>query len=79
VEFELIRFNPKRKARGVAAAEVKTTDTDGRVLFLWMSQRDIVLNIKEFGSHPGLDAAKQAYRRNKTFPEDDAPALVGAS
>jgi len=57
--FRLIRFNPRRTARGCAEVEI---DDGANVLRLWMTAEDVDHNIDEFGPHPGLMAAKQAYR-----------------
>jgi hypothetical protein len=57
VEFEFIEFNPRRKARGVEAARVAC---DGE--WLWMSKRDIELNIRDFGPHPELLKALESYK-----------------
>ena len=56
-EFKFIEFNPRRKARGVEAARVAV---DGE--WLWMSKRDIQLNIRDFGPHPELLRALESYK-----------------
>lgn len=56
-EFEFIEFNPRRKARGVEAARV-ACDCE----WLWMSKRDIELNIRDFGPHPELQKALESYK-----------------
>jgi hypothetical protein len=63
-KFELHRYNPRRKARGVEAAEMKVTWPDGEVEYLWMSEADIRANIKEFGPSAGLGRAVGAYVAN---------------
>jgi hypothetical protein len=60
IEFALRRYNTRRRQRGAEAAEVEIIDEGGSML-LWMSPTDIENNIKEFGPHPGLLAAKAAY------------------
>jgi hypothetical protein len=59
-EFTLLRFNPRRFQRGVEAAQVRCAgdeiDAD-----LWMSKKDIELNIKEHGPHPELERALRCY------------------
>ena len=65
--FTLIRFNPKRAARGVGAAEV-AIHSDDLECVLWMTLRDIEANIKEFGEQPGLIAARHSYRSGAQFP-----------
>lgn len=65
--FQLLRFNPRRAMRGAPAAEVRIMDEDGSVAF-WMSEKDIRGNIADFGEHPGLLAALQAYKDRKEFP-----------
>ena len=44
--------------RSAEAARVEV-DPDGD--WLWMSKRDIKANIKEFGEHPELQKALEAY------------------
>ena len=63
--FELARFNPRRAARGVEAAEVKVIYPDGIVEYLWMSADDIMENIETWGRCNGLAAALDAYQPNK--------------
>lgn len=63
----LIRFNPRRAARGVGAAEV---ELNGEVL--WMTRRDIDLNIRDWGELPGLLHAKDAYKANVDFREGES-------
>jgi len=55
--FEFIEFNHRRKARGAKAARVAC---DGE--WLWMSKRDIELNIRDFGPRPELLKAIENYR-----------------
>jgi hypothetical protein len=55
-EFKFVEFNHRRKLRGVEAARV---EVDGE--WLWMSKRDIKLNIRDFGPHPELLKALEAY------------------
>lgn len=43
------RFNPRRRARGGEAASVRVTWPDGDEEILWMSERDIKANMKEWG------------------------------
>lgn len=62
--FTLLRFNPRRAIRGAPAAEVRIQDDENEVVF-WMSVKDIENNIREFGPHPGLLEAKQAYKDRK--------------
>ncbi len=62
--FSLYRYNPRRRARGVEAAEVEVKWPDGRRDLLWMSERNIRDNLKEFGESAGLREALEAYRQN---------------
>jgi len=59
-EFILLRFNPRRHQRGVEAAYVRCVaeDIDAD---LWMSQKDIELNIRDHGPHPELERALRCY------------------
>lgn len=65
--FQLLRFNPRRAMRGAPAAEVRIMDEDNSLMF-WMSEKNIKDNIEQFGEHPGLLAALQAYKDRKEFP-----------
>jgi len=56
-KFKFIEFNPRRKARGAEAARVAC---DGS--WLWMSKRDVELNIRDFGPHPELLKALESYK-----------------
>lgn len=67
-EFKLRRFNPRRAMRHAPAAEVLVTCDGEDIDLLWMDERDIELNMKEFGPHPELLKAKEAYRTRKEFP-----------
>lgn len=62
----LRRFNPRRAARGVEAAEV---EIGGELL--WMSKKDIANNRKLFGDLPGLVAAAEHYQTNQEYPARD--------
>lgn len=56
--WRLVEFNDRRAMRGADAARVEI-EPDGE--WLWMSKRDIKMNIKEFGDHPELQKALAAY------------------
>lgn len=71
MQFKLERFNPRRAARGVGAAEVKVQEDGHDPIYLWMSKVDIRNNEKEFGPHPELTKALEAYRSNVDFPPTD--------
>lgn len=67
MQFRLIRYNPRRRMRGVEAAEVEITDGDERFC-LWMSKRDCKRNLAESvdgDDVSGLRDALKAYRENK--------------
>lgn len=66
--FTLVRFNPRRAARGAEAAKVKIIWPDGDTEELWMSRADIRNNLNERGPSEGLSAALNAYKANKQFP-----------
>tara|TARA_R110002072_G_scaffold238769_2_gene396366 strand:+ start:288364 stop:288951 length:588 start_codon:yes stop_codon:yes gene_type:complete len=63
IPCRLLRFNPRRAARGAEAAEVEIGSD-----VLWMSRRDISRNITEFGPLPGLLAAQSAYNAGVDYP-----------
>jgi hypothetical protein len=56
--FRLVDFNQTRHFRGKPAARVEV-DPDGE--WLWMTAQDVRLNIRDFGDHPELQKALQAY------------------
>lgn len=60
IEFKFIEFNDRRWVRGADAARVSVIE-DGEEHWLWMSKRDIAMNIKEFGPHFELVKAQLAY------------------
>lgn len=60
IEFRFIEFNDRRWIRGAEAARVAVIEDDEED-WLWMSKRDIELNIKEFGPHAELVKAQLAY------------------
>ena len=57
IHCELVRFNPRRAARGVGAAEVEIGEA-----VLWMTKGDIRKNIEQFGPLAGLLLAKERYK-----------------
>lgn len=71
-KFEFTRFNPIRARRSVGAAECLVTNSDGTSFLLWMTEKDIRNNIVEFGRHPALVQAMEAYQRGEPYPA--APA-----
>lgn len=56
--WRFIEFNPRRAMRGAEAARVEI-DPSGE--WVWMSKRDIKLNIRDFGHHAELQKALNAY------------------
>ncbi len=71
--FRLVRFNPRRMRPGCSgAAEVEITDESNSVR-LWMTLKDVERNIIEFGRHPGLVAALEAYRAKVEITECTPP------
>ena len=60
IQFRFIEFNPRRAIRGADAARVAVIE-DGQEYWLWMSKRDIALNIKQFGPSDELLKAQLAY------------------
>jgi len=56
-----IAFNPRRAARGVGAAKVAFSNENGEQ-WLWMTKKDIELNISDHGQHPELLRAREAYK-----------------
>lgn len=74
--FELIEFNGRRLARGADAARVNC-ELDGWQTWLWMSRKDVEANIREFGEHPELLRAREAYRIGQMPPIEPLSANVG--
>lgn len=62
--FELVRFEPRRAARGAAAADVQVTSDDLQVR-LWMSRKALDAMIAEWGPHQALVDALAAYDRHQ--------------
>lgn len=60
IQFRFIEFNPRRAIRGADAARVAVIE-DCQEYWLWMSERDIALNIKQFGPSDELLKAQLAY------------------
>lgn len=65
IEFRFIEFNPRRVLRGKEGARVAVIE-DGEENWLWMSKRDVDLNIKEFGPHAELLKARLEYSKGGT-------------
>ena len=76
-EAKLVRYNPRRKARGAEAAEVTVAWGDGEQQTLWMSERDLKANIKQHGRLQGFVDALEAYKANQTFPPVECGVAVG--
>ena len=62
MDFRFIEFNERRAMRGAEAARVAVIES-GEEGWLWMSKRDLDLNIKEFGPHAELVKARIAYTK----------------
>lgn len=63
LSFTFVEFNERRAMRGAPAARVDvhdSSDPEGGG-WLWMSRRDITLNIKAHGDCPALQQALAAY------------------
>lgn len=59
IKFEFLEFNKRRAQRGAEAVRMKVT-ADGD--WLWMSKKDLKLNIKEFGEDPELIKGLSCYK-----------------
>ena len=77
VNATLTRYNPRRKARGAEAAELKVVWDDGDFELLWMSERDLNANIKQHGRLQGFVDALEAYKANQAFPPVECGVAVG--
>lgn len=66
ITFTLRRFNPRRAMRGVPAAEFECSDGEEMGL-LWMDEKDIRQNLKEFGESEELLKGLEHYRTRQEF------------
>lgn len=57
--WRFIEFNDRRDMRGAPAARVEI-DPSGE--WLWMTAKDVRLNIRDHGDHPELQKALNAYK-----------------
>lgn len=63
-KFRFYEYNPRRKARGAEAVRIEVQHDTNFAELLWMSRRDLVLNIKEFGEAPALMLGLECYSQN---------------
>ena len=76
-QFRFLDFNPRRRQRRAAAARVEVIPSilhqdDEPSFWVWMTERDVRKNIKEFGPHPELMKALQSYGApNKQMSNSD--------
>ena len=63
ITFRFIEYNPRRAARGAEAARVAILEDGENVDWVWMSKKDVLANIAEFGPSAELTKALEAYRR----------------
>jgi len=68
----LIRYSPRRFAKGLPAAEVRMRAA-GNSLSLWMTIGDVAENVMRFGELKGLTDALAAYKANVAINEDRFP------
>ena len=61
VSFKLYRFNPTRKERGAAAAQIEVFEDGEGVGLYWMDISDIKRNIKDYGEHEAFTEALKYY------------------
>ena len=63
VTFAFVEFNPRRHSRGVEAARVEVLEDGEPCGLLWMSERNLKANIKDFGDSEELQKALAEYRK----------------
>lgn len=63
-KFRFYEYNARRKARGAEAVRIEVQHDANFTELLWMSRRDLVLNIKEFGKAPALMLGLECYSQN---------------
>lgn len=68
VSFLFVEFNPRRKSRGAAAARVEVLEDGDSCGWLWMSERDIRNNLRDWGESEELRKALVAYREPVPSP-----------
>jgi hypothetical protein len=57
MHWKFIEFNPRRAARGARAARM---ELNGQ--WFWCDLEDLKSNVQEFGDHPELQKAIEAYK-----------------
>lgn len=65
VSFKLYRFNPRRKERGVPAAQIEVFEDGEGVGLYWMNVSDIKRNIQDHGEHEAFTEALKNYSGEK--------------
>lgn len=65
VTFKFVEFNPRRHFRGAEAARVEVLEDGEPCGLLWMSERDLKLNIAEFGDSEDLQQALAEYAKHR--------------
>ena len=63
-KFRFYEYNSRRKARGAETVRIEVQHDTNFTELLWMSRRDLVLNIKEFGEDPALMRGLECYSQN---------------
>ena len=61
-KFHFYEYNARRKARGAEAVRIEVQHAENYTELLWMSRRDLVMNIKEFGEDPALMRGLECYQ-----------------
>jgi len=61
--FRFIEFNPRRKMRGAEAVRMEVIEDGEDCGCLWMSEKDIRNNIKDFGDSEELQKGLAAYKQ----------------
>ena len=65
IQFRLEGFNTRRADRGAEAARVEILEDGEPCGLLWMSERDLKLNIAEFGDSEELQKALAEYAKHR--------------
>ena len=67
--FEIAQVNIRRMQRGKEAVEINVIDDGKAVACLWMSKRDIELNIADYGECDAFTVGLEIYKQRRDVRE----------
>lgn len=65
MNFEVNQWNRRRALRGSIPLEMKVIYDDENWGYLWMTEKHLQRNIREYGRHPELLRGLQCYQEGK--------------